>query len=129
MDDWAEEDADRNYDFRHNAAFRGLGAAVATVLFLAMLSGLVLLHMWTRSQITSAARQMQRHRSELASLERQQGRLIKQEQDLKSPDRIDRIARFELGMRPIDVRQILPPLVPRASGLAELRMPRPAATK
>ncbi len=129
MNDWAEGDAARNYEFRQNAAFRGVGAVVGVVLFLAMISGVILFHIWTRSQITSAEHQVQRFRSEMDSLARSQGRLIKLEQDLKSPDRIDRIARSELGMRPLDVRQILPTPLPKASGLAELRIPRSSSTR
>ncbi len=124
MRDWAEGDEVRNYRISRLAGLRSLREAVGVVLLLAVIAGLLFSYIWIRGQISAVAHQDQQVRSEMDALLRARGRLISEEQALKNPERIDAIARAELGMVPIGVNQILPVRKASASqaGLQELAL-------
>ena len=108
MRDWAEGDEARNYRIARATGLKSLREAVGVVLLLAVIAGLLFSYIWIRGQISAVAHQDQQIRSEMDALVRTRGRLISEEQALKSPERIDAIARAELGMIPLQVDQILP---------------------
>ncbi len=108
MKDWVEGNVDRNYWIRRTAGAKEWKEAVAIVLLLAMVSGALFAHLWIHGQILAVERQIQKTRSEMDAQRRVQGWLMAEEQVLKSPERIDAIARIRLRMSPLQARQILP---------------------
>ncbi len=71
------------------------------MLCLLILAGALTGYVWTRCRIVALGYDLQRCQEIEQSLARAETLLSLQEAELKSPDRIDRIARNELAMEPL----------------------------
>ena len=98
----------RNYCIRPRADTRGLVDLLLTTLSFLMIGAALLFCLWVRSHITQAGYEIQRLQEQQAALERTRTALILQEQTLKYPERLEQIARDELGMSPVRLTQMLP---------------------
>jgi cell division protein FtsL len=87
-----------------------------TTLSFLVIGAALLFCLWVRSHITQMGYEIQRLQEQQAALERTKSALVVQEQTLKYPERLDQIARDELGMSPVRLSQMLPPGIPDAGG-------------
>ena len=75
-----------------------------------MIAAALLFYAWVRSQIVNTGYESQSLFAAKESLLRTQTRLVLEEETLRNPERIDLIARNDLGMVPLRPNQfILPP--------------------
>jgi cell division protein FtsL len=102
----------RNYCIRPRADRRGLVDLLLTTLSFLMIGAALLFCLWVRSHITQMGYEIQRLQEQQAALERTRSALIVQEQTLKYPERLEQIAREELGMSPVRLSQLLPQGIP-----------------
>ncbi len=107
--DWAGGIEDRNYGIRRITDSQKLSELLWIISSLAMVAGALLFYAWIRSQIVSMGYAQQQLQAQEESLLREQRKLILEEQTLKNPERIDAIARVELGMTPLRASQLLTP--------------------
>jgi cell division protein FtsL len=98
----------RNYSIRPRADRRGLADLLLTTLSFLMIGAALLFCLWVRSHITQMGYEIQRLQEQQEALERTKTALILQEQTLKYPERLEQIARDELGMSPVRLTQMLP---------------------
>jgi len=124
MVDWAGGIQSRNYGIRRESDVRNLAGVLKIILSVAMIAGVLLFYSWVRSRIVDLGYEEQRLQSQEESLLREEKRLILVEQTLKSPERIDAIARNELGMAPLRASQLLTAQYPDVewAGTTELAM-------
>lgn len=106
MTDWVGGMESRNHDVTRATDSRNLAELLRTVLFLAVVAGVLTFYLWARGQIIHIGYQNQQVVAEEKSLLREQGHLLLEEQTLKNPERIDAIAR-NLGMVPIRANQLI----------------------
>ncbi|MGH8247054.1 MAG: cell division protein FtsL, partial [Gammaproteobacteria bacterium] len=111
MVDWAGNTEISNYGIKREMDFRNLMELLWIILTLLVLAGVLIFHSWERSQIVNMGYESQRLQAIEESLLRSQRALILEEEILKNPQRIDGIARQELGMSPLRPDQILPPAI------------------
>jgi cell division protein FtsL len=112
MHDWAGEIADRNYGIKRITDPQKLSELLAIIFSLALIAATLLFYAWNRSQIVSigyASQQLQAQEEYLLHEERS---LVLEEQTLKNPERIEAIARTQLGMIPLRASQLLTPQLP-----------------
>lgn len=102
----------RNCSIRPRADRRGLVDLLLTTLSFLMIGAALLFCLWVRSHITQMGYEIQRLQEQQAALERARSALILQEQTLKYPERLEQIAREELGMSPVRLSQMLPQGIP-----------------
>ncbi len=109
MTDWADGIETRNYGIKCVIDARILSDLVRTIVCLAMVAGALLFYLWVHSQMISIGYESQKLSTEEESLRRTQKNLDLEEENLKRPDRIDMIARTQLGMIPLSPSQLIPP--------------------
>lgn len=108
MIDWAEETADRNYGIGRKTDRRCVSELLKIILSLVAVSAALLFCSWVRSQIISIGYESQKLLAVEESLLRDQKGLILEEETLKNPERIDSIARNQLGLTPLHPNQLIP---------------------
>ena len=99
----------RNYHIRRETDPHTLSQLLLTTLSLVMIAGALLFYSWVRSQIINIGYESQKLLMAEESLLRTRQNLILEEETLKNPERIDIIARNELGMIPLRPNQLIPP--------------------
>jgi cell division protein FtsL len=111
MTDWAEGIETRNYGIKCVIDARILSELVRTIVCLAMVAGALLFYSWVRGQIVNTGYESQKLFAVEESLLRTQKKLILEEETLRNPERIDSIARNNLGMTPLHPNQLIVPRV------------------
>ncbi len=109
MTDWADGIETRNYGIKSEIDGSMLSELVRTIVPLAMIAGALLFYSWVRSQLVNTGYDSQSLFSVEESLLRHQKGLILEEETLRNPERIDLIARNELGMTPLRPSQFIVP--------------------
>jgi cell division protein FtsL len=109
MNDWAGEIENRNYGIKRITDLQKLTELLWILFPLAMIAGILLFCAWNRSQIVGMGYGSQQLQALETSLLREEKRLILEDQTLKNPERIETIARAELGMIPLRANQLLTP--------------------
>jgi cell division protein FtsL len=111
MTDWADGIEIRNNGIRCVMDSRVLSELLRTIVSLVMVFGALMFYSWVRSQIIDTGYESQKLFTVEQELLQIQNKLILEEETLKNPQRIDIIARGNLGMIPLHPNQlILPPL-------------------
>jgi len=120
MTDWADGIETRNYGIRNEINVHMLSDLMCILFSLALVAGALLFYSWVRNQIVHTGYESQSLFAAEESLLRVQERLALEEETLCHPERIDIIARNDLGMAPLHPSQIILPrlddAVDRASG-------------
>ena len=111
MTDWADGIETRNYGIKSEIDVHVLSELMRIIVALAMVAGALLFYSWVRSQIVNTGYESQNLFAAEESLLRTQKQLMLEEEALKNPERIDTIARNELGMTPLHPNQVLPPKI------------------
>lgn len=109
MTDWADGIETRNYGIKSEIDASMLSELIRTIVPLAMIAAALLFHSWVRSQIVNTGYESQSLFAVNESLLRTQTRLILEEETLRNPERIDFIARNDLGMVPLRPNQFIQP--------------------
>jgi cell division protein FtsL len=109
MTDWADGIETRNYGIKSEIDASMLSELVRTIIPLAMIAGALLFYSWVRSQIVNTGYENQSLVARRELLLRNQKRLSLEEDTLKNPERIDLIARNDLGMTPLRPNQFVLP--------------------
>ena len=132
MTDWAEGIETRNYGIRSEIDVDMLSELLRMIIALAMVAGALLFYSWVRSQIVNTGYESQNLFAVEESLQRTQQRLILEEETLRNPERIDGIARNNLGMTPLHPSQLILPQfqdaersASNAMAMAEIRAVNP----
>jgi cell division protein FtsL len=92
---------------RRNLDRRGLANFVAATLSCALLGGAALLHAWVRTRVTEQGYQLSRLSAEVRELSREHERLQLKAAELKSPQRIEELARTRLAMGPPSLDRVV----------------------
>jgi cell division protein FtsL len=106
---------------------RGLARFVAGTAACALLAAAALFHAWMRTQVTEEGYRLSQVSAENQQLLREREHLTLQAAQLKSPGRIEQLAREKLGMGPAKAEQLVVlaekklQVTPRASGTAVAR--------
>jgi cell division protein FtsL len=111
MTDWAEGIETRNYGIKNELDVHMLSELMRIIAALAVVAGALLFSSWIRSQIVNTGYESQSLFAEEESLLRTHQRLVLEKEVLKNPERIDTIARNELGMAPLHPYQIILPKI------------------
>lgn len=131
--DWAGGAGGRNYGISRAADRERLRELLQIISPLVAIAGMLFFCLWTRSQIIMIEYRSQQIASEEEALVRVQRRLMLEEQTLKNPERLEAIARTDLGMIPLRANQLLPPLHravdPGLQILALANLPRSSAPR
>ena len=85
---------------RRNIDRRGLRNFAATALACALVAGAMLLHAWVRTRVTEQGYKLSRLSAEYRELSREHESLQIKAAELKSPQRIEDLARTRLSMGP-----------------------------
>jgi cell division protein FtsL len=109
MTDWAAGIETRNYGIKRNVDKGMFSELVRSTLSLTLVAGALVFCSWVRQQIINIGYESQSLFTEEESLLRAQKRLRLEEETLKNPERIDVIARNELGMLPLRPAQMVLP--------------------
>lgn len=109
MTDWADGIETRNYGIKSEIDASMLSELIRTIVPLAMIAAALLFHSWVRSQIVNTGYESQSLFAVKESLLRTHTRLILEEETLRNPERIDFIARNDLGMVPLRPNQFIQP--------------------
>ncbi len=109
MTDWADGIETRNYGIKSEIDVGMLSELLRTIIALAIVAGAILFYSWVRSQIVNTGYESQNLFAVEQSLLRTQKRLILEEETLRNPERIDIIARNDLGMTPLRPNQLMLP--------------------
>ena len=109
MTDWAEGIETRNYGIRSEIDTSMLSELVRTIIALAMVAGALLFYSWVQSQMVNTGYESQNLFNQEELLLRTQKSLILEEETLRNPERIDTIARNNLGMIPLHPNQLVLP--------------------
>ncbi len=109
MIDWAGGIENRNYGIKRITDSQKLLELLSIIFSLVMIAGALVFYAWVRSQIISMGYTGQQLQAQEESLLRDQRKLVLEEQTLKNPERVDAIARAELGMTPLRANQLLTP--------------------
>jgi cell division protein FtsL len=107
MTDWADGIEMRNYGIKCVIDRRMLSELVRIITSLAMIAGALLFYSWVRSHLVNTGYEGQKLYMVEESLLRVQKRLILEEETLRDPQRIDIIARNDLGMMPVRPNQLI----------------------
>jgi cell division protein FtsL len=102
---------------------RGLANFAAATLACVLVAAAALFHLWIRTRVTERGYQLSRLSSEYRDLTREHESLQVQAAELKSPQRIEELAREKLGMGPpaMDRVVVLAGGAVRASLIASVR--------
>jgi cell division protein FtsL len=110
MTDWADGIETRNYGIKNEIDASMLSELMRTIIPLAMIACALLFYSWVRSQIVNTGYESQSLSAAEKSQTSVQKWLMLEEATLTNPERIDSIARNELGMTTARPGQfILPP--------------------
>jgi cell division protein FtsL len=109
MIDWAGGIEDRNYGIKRITDPQKLSELLWIIFSLVVVAGALLFYAWARSQIISIGYNSQQLQAQEESLRGAQRNLILEEQILKNPERIDTIARNQLGMIRLRTSQLITP--------------------
>jgi len=109
MRDWAYGIETRNYGIKCKIEIGTLMELMRIIMVFAVVAGAFLYYSWIRSHIVNTGYEIQDLFEQEKSLLRTQKTLILEEETLRNPQRIDIIARSELGMIPLRPNQIIPP--------------------
>lgn len=109
MTDWAEGIETRNYGINSELDVHMLSELMRIIIALAVVAGALLFYSWIRSQIVNTGYESQTLFAEEESLLRIHQGLVLDKEVLRNPERIDTIARNELGMAPMHPYQIILP--------------------
>ncbi|MGA2264235.1 MAG: cell division protein FtsL [Acidobacteriota bacterium] len=101
MTDWSVGVETRNYKIPRRPDSRSLADLLASMLCIVMIAGALIGYVWIRSRIVALGYEVQKYKEIEESLTRTEISLILEEDMLKSPERIDSIARNELAMEPL----------------------------
>ncbi len=107
MTDWADGIETRNYGIKNEFDVRMLSDLMRIIIALGLVAGALLFYAWVRSQMVNIGYESQSLFAEEESLRRTQKRLLLAEEVLKNPERIDVIARNDLGMTPLHPVQLI----------------------
>ncbi len=107
--DWSAGAETRNYRIRHSIDPRHLRDLLASMLCVLMIAGALIGYLWLRGRIVDMGYAVERLKETETTLARMENNLILEEETLKSPERIDFIARTELAMEPLSPFQRLAP--------------------
>ncbi len=105
MMDWSDGVEVRNYRIQRRTDVRSYTDLLVGLLCILLIAGALVGYMWMRNRIVYIGYEVQRLRNQQAELERDQDNLILLEAVLKNPQRIDDIARHQLGMEPLQPDQ------------------------
>jgi cell division protein FtsL len=111
MTDWADGIETRNYGINNEIDVHMLSELMRIIVSLAMVAGVLLFYSWIRSQIVNTGYESQNLFAAEQSLLRTQKRLMLEEEILRNPERIDTIARNDLGMTPLRPGQLILPQI------------------
>lgn len=111
MTDWADGIQERNYGIRNEINANVLSEMMGVIIPLAVIAGVLLSYSWTRSQIINTGYESQQLFAQEQSLLRMKKSLALEEETLRNPERIDLIARLELGMTPLRPNQVILPRI------------------
>ena len=109
MTDWAEGIEDRNYGIKNGFDAGMLSEMMRVILTLVMVAGALWFYSWVRSQMTSTGYESQQLFAEEKDQLRTQESLILEEKTLSDPEKIDTIARSQLGMTLLRPNQLILP--------------------
>ena len=109
MIDWADGIETRNYGITSRTDGRVLGELVRALAALALVAGSLLFSSWVRSQLVETGYKTQKLLTAEETLLRTERKLILEEETLTNPERIDLIARNDLGMAPLRPNQLIIP--------------------
>jgi len=107
MVDWAGGIEDRNYGIKRITDPQRLSELLWIISSLVFVAAALLFYAWNRGQIISIGYTCQQLQVEGQNLLRANEKLIIQEAILKDPERIDYIARNDLGMTRLRTNQII----------------------
>lgn len=111
MTDWADGIQERNYGIRNEINANVLSEMMGVIIPLAAIAGVLLSYSWIRSQIINTGYESQQLFAQEQSLLRTKKSLALEEETLRNPERIDLIARLELGMTPLRAHQVVLPRI------------------
>jgi cell division protein FtsL len=109
MIDWADGIENRNYGIKRITDPQKLSELLWIIFSLVMLAGSLLFYAWVRNQIISMGYTGQQLQAQENFLLGAQRNLILEEQTLKNPERIETIARTQLGMIRLRTNQLITP--------------------
>jgi cell division protein FtsL len=131
VNDWSAGVETRNYKIAHRPDSRNLADLLASMLCILMIAGALTGYVYTRCRIVALGYEVQKCKELEQTLARKESFLILEEELLKNPERIDRIAREELAMGPLGPYQRLAPtfneMYARPATLALVNTPPPGA--
>jgi len=107
--DWSVGAEARNYRIPHRPDRRSFSDVMGSMCCLLLIAAALVGYVWIRSRIVALGYQVQSLKEQEVALQRMQNNLIAEEETLKSPERIDRIARNDLGMERLAPYQRLVP--------------------
>lgn len=116
MTDWAEGIEGRNDCIYILVEVRWFSDLMRAILSLAMVAGALVFYSWVRNQMIQTGYESQRLYTMEESLLRDQEKLILEEATLRNPERIDAIARKDLGMAPLHPGQWIVPQIQEQVG-------------
>ncbi len=108
MTDWADGIETCNYGIKCKIETGMLMELIRTVVVFVLVAGAFLFYSWIRIHIVNTGYEIQKLFAQEESLLRTQKALILEEETLRNPQRIDIIARGELGMAPLRPNQLIP---------------------
>jgi cell division protein FtsL len=111
MTDWADGIETRNYGIKSELDGSMFSELRRTIIPLAMIAGALLFCLWVRSEIVNTGYESQSLFRKEAELVRRQKSLMLEKQTLVNPERIDFIARNDLGMTPLRPSQFILPQI------------------
>ncbi|MBN1569289.1 MAG: cell division protein FtsL [Acidobacteria bacterium] len=111
MTDWADGIETRNYGIKNEINTHILPELMGIIITLAMVAAALLFYSWIRNQIVNTGYESQNLFAVEESLSRTQEKLILEEEVLRNPERIDIIARNDLGMAPLHPGQLILPQI------------------
>ena len=111
MTDWADGIETRNYGIKNELDVHMLSELMRIIVALAVVAGALLFYSWIRSQIVNTGYESQSLFAARRIAAAHAMRLVLEEEVLKNPERIDTIARNELGMAPLHPYQVILPKI------------------
>ena len=109
MTDFAEPVVARNLALPHATDRRHLSELLRICVSLSALAVVLVFYAWVRCETVSMGYEQHILQQRERELDRQRVRLVVQEETLKTPERLERVAREELGMTLLQANQILTP--------------------
>ena len=108
MNDWAEGIEERNFGIKTEIKTKDVFYDfVKTIIPIAAIAVALLFFSWVRSEIVNIGYETQNLSELEQSLRQKQKELGLEEKTLRDPQRIDNIARIELGMTPLRPNQFM----------------------